>query len=80
MYTNQTNIRQQTTSQVIGYEEIRFIFDLKICNVGAVILWIGNMFQSLGEAMAKAKSPLDFNFDFGTVNKLWLADLRVLSR
>ncbi len=28
--------------------------------------------------MAKALSPLDFNFDFGTVSKLWLADLRVL--
>ncbi len=54
-----------------------FNFDLKICNVGAVLIWIGNVFQSLGAAMAKARSPLDFNFDFGTVNKLWLADLRV---
>ncbi len=56
-----------------------FNFDLKISNVGAVLIWIGNVFQSLGAAMAKARSPLDFNFDFGTVNKLWLADLKVLS-
>ncbi len=44
-------------------------FDLKLCNVGAVLKWIGNMFQRSGAAMAKARSPFDFNFDFGTVKK-----------
>jgi len=35
---------------------------LKICNVCAVLIWIGKLFQSLGAAMAKAQSTLDFNF------------------
>ncbi len=48
-------IEQKTTSPIIGYsEEMRFNFDLKLCNIGAVLKWIGNMFQSSGAAMAKA--------------------------
>lgn len=51
----------------------------KICTVGAVLIWIGKLFQTLGAAMEKARSPLDFNLDLGIVNKLWLANPRVLT-
>ncbi len=58
-----------------------FNFDLNICNVGAVLIWIGKVFRNcVCVTTAKEQSPLDFNFDFATVKKLWLTDLSVLSR
>ncbi len=38
----------------------------------------GSLFQSLGAATEKARSPQYLYFDLGTSNKSWLDDLKAL--
>ena len=45
---------------------------------GADLIERGMLFQSLGAATAKARSPLDLNFDWGTASSPKLDDKRGL--
>ncbi len=38
-------------------------------SVGAVLISVGRLFQSLGAAMANARSPLDLSLVLGTTNQ-----------
>ncbi len=46
--------------------------------VGAVLISVGRLFQSLGAATANARSPLDLSLVLVTTKSLKLADLRAL--
>lgn len=61
------------------FKKWSFNFPLNMDSVKIILIERGRTFHNLGATLAKARFPFFFKVDLGTVNNIWLDDLKHLA-